>query len=135
MCSQRALYSALAALPLLLVPAGCQRSDEYPNRPITLICPWSVGGGTDQVSRQAAMLLEQELGVPVNVINATGGAGVTGHQRGALARPDGYTLTMATIVRHACVSPTPASLTCSPSGDRLCQYRVASERLIATTGG
>jgi tripartite-type tricarboxylate transporter receptor subunit TctC len=89
--------TAAAALLVLLALAGCQRSDEYPNRPITLVCPWSVGGGTDQVSRQAAMLLEQELGVPVNVINATGGAGVTGHQRGALARPDGYTLTMATI--------------------------------------
>jgi tripartite-type tricarboxylate transporter receptor subunit TctC len=31
-----------------------------------------------------------------NVINATGGAGVTGHTRGALARPDGYTLTTIT---------------------------------------
>jgi len=35
--------------------------------------------------------------VPVNVINATGGAGVTGHTRGALARPDGYTITMVTV--------------------------------------
>jgi tripartite-type tricarboxylate transporter receptor subunit TctC len=42
-------------------------------------------------------LLEQELGVPVNVVNATGGAGVTGHTRGALARPDGYTITMVTV--------------------------------------
>jgi tripartite-type tricarboxylate transporter receptor subunit TctC len=37
------------------------------------------------------------LGVPVNVVSATGGGGVTGHTRGALARPDGYTLTMATV--------------------------------------
>jgi tripartite-type tricarboxylate transporter receptor subunit TctC len=35
--------------------------------------------------------------VPVNVINATGGSGVTGHTRGALAKPDGYTLTMITV--------------------------------------
>ena len=34
--------------------------------------------------------------MPVNVINATGGGGVTGHTRGALARPDGYTITMVT---------------------------------------
>jgi len=62
-----------------------------------LLCPWAAGGGTDQVSREVAALLEQELDVPVNVVNATGGAGVTGHTRGALARPDGYTLTMVTV--------------------------------------
>lgn len=84
-------------LAVVLVPAGCRRQHGYPNRPILLICPWAAGGGTDQVSREVAALLEQELGVPVNVVNATGGAGVTGHTRGALARPDGYTLTMVTV--------------------------------------
>lgn len=49
------------------------------------------------MSRQIAPFLEQELGVPVNVVNATGGAGVTGHSRGSRARPDGYTLTMMTV--------------------------------------
>ena len=34
--------------------------------------------------------------MPVNVVNATGASGVTGHTRGALARPDGYTLTLGT---------------------------------------
>jgi tripartite-type tricarboxylate transporter receptor subunit TctC len=76
---------------------GCATRESFPSRPIILICPWSAGGGTDQVARQVAMLLEEELGVPVNVVNATGGAGVTGHTRGALARPDGYTLTLITV--------------------------------------
>jgi tripartite-type tricarboxylate transporter receptor subunit TctC len=44
-----------------------------------------------------AVELEAELGVPVNVINATGGGGVTGHTRGAQARGDGYTLSMITV--------------------------------------
>jgi hypothetical protein len=44
-----------------------------------------------------AALLEAEIGVRVNVVNATGGQGVTGHSRGARARPDGYTLTMMTV--------------------------------------
>lgn len=38
-----------------------------------------------------------ELGVPVNVVNATGGKGVTGHGRGLRARPDGYTITTVTL--------------------------------------
>ena len=40
--------------------------------------------------------LERELGVPVNVINRTGGNGVTGHTAIASAPPDGYTIGMAT---------------------------------------
>ena len=84
------------ALGVLLLCSGCQTEGDFPNRPITLICPWSAGGGTDRVARQIAAQMEQELGVPVNVINATGGAGVTGHTRGALARPNGYVMTMIT---------------------------------------
>ena len=45
----------------------------------------------------SALCLEQDLGVPVNVVNVTGGGGVTGHRYGARARPDGYTLTMMTV--------------------------------------
>src|SRR5690554_6349909 len=77
--------------------AACGGQDvEFPDRPVMLICPWAAGGGTDRVARQVAVGLEQELGVPVNVVNATGASGVTGHTRGALARPDGYTITLAT---------------------------------------
>lgn len=82
---------------LWLAALGCGGGGDYPSQPISLICPWSAGGGTDRVSRQVASQLERELGVPVNVINATGGSGVTGHTRGAVARPDGYTLTMITV--------------------------------------
>jgi len=87
----------MAALLSLCLPAGCAKNDTYPNRPLTLVCPWAAGGGTDRVSRQIAFYLEEELGQPVNVINATGGQGVTGHSRGLQARPDGYTLSMMTL--------------------------------------
>ena len=87
------------ALCLLLLgtSVGCEHDSQWPARPVTLLCPWSAGGGTDRVARQIAYQLKEELGVPVNVVNATGGGGVTGHTRGATARPDGYTLTMITV--------------------------------------
>lgn len=90
------LVGTLFTLMLGFLLTGCGGGKGYPNRPITLICPWSAGGGSDRVARQLGAQLERELGVPVNVINATGGAGVTGHTRGALARPDGYTITLVT---------------------------------------
>lgn len=86
--------AVMAAVGLLL--AGCGDQADYPSRPITMISPWAAGGGTDRVARQLASQLERQLGVPVNVVNATGGSGVTGHTRGAQARPDGYTMTLIT---------------------------------------
>src|SRR5687768_3392103 len=87
----------LLTLLLLAAQTGCRDAEEFPSRPIMLICPWAAGGGTDRVSRQVAAILEDELDIPVNVVNATGGGGVTGHSRGASAPPDGYTLTMITV--------------------------------------
>ena len=43
--TREAIAIALAAF------SGCRDEGEYPNRPITLVCPWSAGGGTDRVSR------------------------------------------------------------------------------------
>ena len=68
---------------------GCGQPKEYPNRPILLVCPWAAGGGTDRCPRTMAAHLETELGTAVNVINATGGKGVTGHSRALSARQDG----------------------------------------------
>src|SRR5437773_9256849 len=84
-------------LTLALALVACSGERRFPQAPILIVCPWAAGGGSDRVARQMAALLEQDLGVPVNVVNATGGDGVTGHSRGALSRPDGYTLTLITI--------------------------------------
>ena len=86
----------ILVLGVLVLLSGCARTGHYPSQPLLLICPWSPGGGTDRVARHVAAQLEPNLGVPVNVVNATGGGGVTGHTRGALARPNGYTMTLVT---------------------------------------
>jgi tripartite-type tricarboxylate transporter receptor subunit TctC len=87
------LISAL----LIAAAVGCSSKERFPDGPILLVCPWAAGGGTDRIARQIAALLEQDLGVPVNVVNVTGGDGVTGHSRGALSRADGHTLTLVTV--------------------------------------
>ena len=87
---------SIAALSIIATLA-CSRNDRYPEGPILLVCPWTAGGGTDRIARQIAALLEKDLGVPINVVNVTGGDGVTGHSRGALARADGHTLTIVTV--------------------------------------
>src|SRR5450759_4446526 len=85
----------LAAAVLALLVAAAHAA--YPERPITLIVPWGAGGGTDATARIIGVLLERELGQPVNVVNRAGGNGVVGHQAIAGAQPDGYTLGLITV--------------------------------------
>jgi tripartite-type tricarboxylate transporter receptor subunit TctC len=87
--------AAGSAAGLGLRPTSAQSS--YPNRPITMICPWGAGGGTDATARIVASLLEKELGQPVNVVNRTGGSGVVGPQAITSAHPDGYNLGIITV--------------------------------------
>lgn len=92
---KRFLMSVTAGVCIMSAAVFTQVSaaeSTFPDRPITWLVPWSAGGGTDAVSRKLASLVEQELGVPVNVINRTGGAGVVGHSAIANAKPDGYTI-------------------------------------------
>ncbi len=87
---------ALAVMAFALCSTMGNARADYPERPITLICPWGAGGGTDAVARMIATLLKKELGQPVNVVNRTGGSGVVGHSAIAMAKPDGYTIGMPT---------------------------------------
>lgn len=69
----------------------------YPERPITLIVPWGVGGGTDATARLLARHLTAQLNVPVDVVNRTGDEGVRGLRALAQAPADGYTLGIVTL--------------------------------------
>ena len=92
---RRFIAAAVACAALMSMP-GVAVAQDYPARPISLIVPWSAGGGSDAVARILASGLEKELGMPVNVVNRTGGNGVVGHQSIAMARPDGYTIGLIT---------------------------------------
>jgi tripartite-type tricarboxylate transporter receptor subunit TctC len=94
----RSLCKLAGAAALALVTLGVASAQaEYPERPITLIVPWGAGGGTDATGRILASMMEAELGVPVSVVNRTGGSGVVGHSAIATATPDGYTLGVVTV--------------------------------------
>ena len=86
--------AALCAAAIVSTPCFAK---DWPSRPITLIVPWGAGGGTDATGRMIATLLEKELGVPVPVVNKTGGSGVIGHKAIADAAPDGNTIGVATL--------------------------------------
>ncbi len=64
-----------------------------PDKPITIIVPWSPGGSTDQVTRVVAAELEDALGGTVVVQNQPGASGSIGSKSALDAPRDGYTWT------------------------------------------
>lgn len=85
----------------LALTAASAQADDYPNRPITIVVPFSAGGGADVVARVAADALSKEFKERVIVENVTGAGGTIGVRRVAHAAPDGYTLTTVSPGTHA----------------------------------
>lgn len=79
-----------AAGAVLARPALAQ--GQFPTRPITMIVPFSAGGGTDLGARLLAADLERELGASVVVENREGAGSQVGITALSRARPDGYTV-------------------------------------------
>jgi tripartite-type tricarboxylate transporter receptor subunit TctC len=75
------------------VPLALRAQDKFPNKPITLICPWPPGGSSDAVVRAFGDSAARVLGVPVLVENKPGVGGTLGATAMVTAKPDGYTLT------------------------------------------
>jgi tripartite-type tricarboxylate transporter receptor subunit TctC len=66
--------------------------ETYPDHPIKLIVPISIGSITDVAARLMAQELQGRLGQPVVVINRPGAAMVLGGSDCAKSAADGYTL-------------------------------------------
>jgi tripartite-type tricarboxylate transporter receptor subunit TctC len=90
--------AALRRLLLLLVApllANNVMAGPYPERPITIVVPFTAGGIVDIVARKLAAPMSAALGQPVLVENKTGAAGLIGYTAAARAKPDGYSLVLA----------------------------------------
>jgi ribonuclease BN (tRNA processing enzyme) len=86
---KRVLFASLA---VVAIAASDQASAEFPDRPITLIVPYSAGGPADTIARPLAQHMGDTLGQQIIIENVTGAGGTIGAQRAARAVPDGYTI-------------------------------------------
>jgi len=91
------LIITVAALCVFLVVGNVWAAGKFPVKDITLVCPWSAGGGTDTIARALVKNAKKYFGVNVNVVNKTGGMGAIGMGAASTARPDGYTVGMITF--------------------------------------
>jgi tripartite-type tricarboxylate transporter receptor subunit TctC len=75
----------------LIISAGAHAAD-FPERPITFICPWPVGGTADQSMRALCHVAANELKQTIVFENRAGASGMIGVRALSQARPDGYTI-------------------------------------------
>jgi tripartite-type tricarboxylate transporter receptor subunit TctC len=89
-------YASLKGLLLTTLLLGsAAQAGPWPERPITLVVPYSAGGSTDATGRLVAEQLSKNLGQPVVVENRAGAGSNIGSSYVAHAAPDGYTLLLA----------------------------------------
>jgi len=87
--------AGLLVATLMLTATGAVAQD-YPNRPVTFVVPFTPGAATDILTRMLGAKLEERLGKPFVVENRPGAGTVIGSNSVAKSAPDGYTLLMAT---------------------------------------
>jgi tripartite-type tricarboxylate transporter receptor subunit TctC len=85
MLPRRALLGTLLATPALAQP-------RFPERPITILVPFTAGGATDVQMRALAEAASRALGQTVLTENRPGAGSTLGVAAVARAKPDGYTL-------------------------------------------
>jgi tripartite-type tricarboxylate transporter receptor subunit TctC len=96
--------SRVAACVSLAFFFGVAQADEagnYPSHQVTIVVPFSPGGGTDTTTRILAQKLGAMWGQSVVVENKPGAAGSIGAGQVARANADGYTLLMGNIGTQA----------------------------------
>lgn len=81
---------AVALAMSAVVPSMAEAA--YPEKPVTIIVAYDVGGSTDVTARLLAPFIEKYLGARVEVVNKPGAGGEIGFAAIADAAPDGYTV-------------------------------------------
>ncbi len=92
------MRSVLGALALVIAAAA--QAESYPERPVTMIVPYTPGTGIDIVARTLGPKISERWGQAIVVDNRPGASGNIGAQAVAAAPPTGYTL-MTTVVTFA----------------------------------
>ena len=112
--------SLLRGLLVLVALSGCPafaQTEDYPNRPVTIVAPAAPGGLYSLFARLIGSKLEQRLGKPFVVENRSGASSIVGVMSVIRAPHDGYTLIVANNTGMAVNAALIKSLPYDPTKD------------------
>lgn len=81
----------ILAVAILLTTLQASVAQDYPNRALSWVVPYTAGGITDNGARFVAKVLSAKLGQPVIIDNKPGAGGIVGAEYVANSKKDGYT--------------------------------------------
>jgi tripartite-type tricarboxylate transporter receptor subunit TctC len=94
----------LLAMAAALAPAAVHaQAPNWPTRPVTIVVPFPVGGGTDAFARPLSAQLTRQLGQQVIIDNKGGAGGNLGATAAAKSTADGYTWFIGAV--HHTIAP------------------------------
>ena len=111
----REALAVVAFLVLAVLGVDAARAADYPARDIEMVVSFPAGGPADASARILAPKLSQTLGVPIAIVNKTGGGGSVGADYVAKAKPDGSVI----------YNSTNSSLTISPALLKDITYKIS----------
>lgn len=94
------ILCVLVVTALFVSACGTSKSNDkkqatnirYPEKEITLVCPWSAGGSSDLLARAIARSANNKMEKPIIVVNRDGAGGGIATVEVAQTKPDGYTI-------------------------------------------
>ncbi len=95
----RGTFIGLSAALVLAMPVA--QAQNYPNKPVRIISPYSPGGLGDLVPRAIANALSESLGQQFLVDNRPGASQAIGMQAAAKSPADGYTMVYGSVTSLA----------------------------------
>ena len=117
-CVRAVIWGALAI-------AGAANAQAWPDRPVTLIVPYTPGTGIDIIARTLSPRLAERLGQGFVVENKPGASGNLGADAVAKAQPNGYTM-MITVNTFVITPALFKSLPYDPVNDFAVAGRLAA---------
>lgn len=71
---------------------GSGGEDGFPEKSITVIVPWSAGGGNDIAARELQPIFKDKFGTELVIENVEGGSSAVGLSQAITSKADGYTV-------------------------------------------
>lgn len=122
-----------AAVFMMFGFATAQAADEFPSRPIHLVVGFAAGGPTDVIARIIAREMTESMGQSVIVDNKAGANAMIASREVLHARPDGYTIHVASLSYNVNPILQPEKAGYDPMSDFAPVSLVATLPMVAVT--